>query len=316
MNRIDRVTAILIQLQSKRIVKAQDMAERFNISLRTVYRDIKTLEEAGVPIIGEAGVGYSIMDGYRLPPVMFTKEEAAAFLTGEKLMEKFTDASTEASYKSAMYKIRAVLRSNEKDMLENMEDHIEVFRRITPFTASPLNNTLQMLLKSIVEKKVLHIEYAAYNADKKTDRDIEPVGIFYTDGYWHSIAFCRLRNDYRDFRTDRILGMRHTDIAFSKQHPSLKDYLGQMTMEQELQTIVINVDLESARYLSVQKFYYGFVKEEKIDDCMQMTFLSPLNDLFERWFISFADRAEIVSPDSLRHKLKAMVKKISQKNEW
>jgi len=87
-------------------------------------------------------------------------------------------------------------------------------------------------------------------------------------------------------------------------------------MEQELQTIVINVDLESARYLSVQKFYYGFVKEEKIDDCMQMTFLSPRNDLFERWFISFADRAEIVSPDSLRHKLKAMVKKISQKNEW
>src|ERR1700744_5111837 len=104
MNRIDRISAILIQLQSRRVVKAIDIAERFAISLRTVYRDVKTLEEAGVPILGEAGVGYSIMDGYRLPPVMFTMEEATAFLTAEKLIEKLTDATTESSYKSAMHK--------------------------------------------------------------------------------------------------------------------------------------------------------------------------------------------------------------------
>jgi predicted DNA-binding transcriptional regulator YafY len=105
MNRIDRISAILIQLQSRRVVKASDIAERFNISLRTVYRDVKTLEEAGIPLIGEAGVGYSIMDGYRLPPVMFTKEEATAFLTAEKFVEKLTDASTMAYHRSAMYKI-------------------------------------------------------------------------------------------------------------------------------------------------------------------------------------------------------------------
>src|SRR6201996_7038224 len=106
MNRIDRVTAILVQLQSRKVVKAQDIADRFRISLRTVYRDIRTLEEAGIPVLGEAGIGYSIMDGYRLPPVMFTKEEATAFLTAEKFMEKLTDASTGTNYKSAMYKVR------------------------------------------------------------------------------------------------------------------------------------------------------------------------------------------------------------------
>src|SRR5882724_11540526 len=129
MNRIDRVTAILIQLQSKKVVKAQDIAERFNISLRTVYRDIRTLEEAGIPIIGEAGVGYSIMDGYRLPPVMFTKEEATAFLTAEKLMEKLTDTTTVESYKSAMYKVRAVLSTTHKDFLEQIDQRIEVIKR-------------------------------------------------------------------------------------------------------------------------------------------------------------------------------------------
>lgn len=83
MNRLNRVTAILIQLQSKRIVRAQDIADRFNISLRTVYRDIRTLEEAIIPLVGETGIGYSIMEGYRLLPVMFTMDEATAFLTAE-----------------------------------------------------------------------------------------------------------------------------------------------------------------------------------------------------------------------------------------
>src|SRR6185312_10720614 len=126
MNRIDRLTAILIQLQSRRVVKAQDIAERFSISLRTVYRDIRTLEEAGIPLLGEAGVGYSIMDGYRLPPVMFTKEEATAFLTAEKLIEKLTDNTTGEHYRSAMYKIKSVLRSAEKDYLENLDANIHV----------------------------------------------------------------------------------------------------------------------------------------------------------------------------------------------
>jgi predicted DNA-binding transcriptional regulator YafY len=313
MNRIDRVTAILIQLQSKKIVKAQDIAERFNISLRTVYRDIKTLEEAGVPLIGEAGMGYSIMDGYRLPPVMFTKEEATAFLTAEKLIEKFTDTSTERSYKSAMYKVRAVLRSTEKDMLENIEEHIEVLRKVMPFNDSSVNNTLQTILKSISEKRVLHLKYGAFHSDEVTERDIEPIGIFYSNGYWHTIGFCRLRNDYRDFRTDRILQISATDMIFDKAHPSLKTYLERMEEKQEMQTVIINVDAYAAKYLNMQKYYYGFVKEEKADDCVQMTFLTPYDDLFERWLITFADHAEVITPDSLKQKLKDLVCNIQQR---
>lgn len=313
MNRIDRVTAVLIQLQSKKVVKAQEIADRFNISLRTVYRDINTLQQAGVPIIGEAGLGYSIMDGYRLPPVMFTKEEATAFLTAEKLIEKFTDPSTEASYKSAMYKVRAVLRSTEKDMLENIEEHIEVIRKVLPHNNSSVNNTLQNLLKSISEKKVLNIHYAAFNSGEVTKRDIEPIGIFYSNGYWHTIAFCRMRNDYRDFRTDRILRIAATDKIFDKEHPSLKAYLEQMNEKQEMQTIVINVSAYAAKFISVQKYYYGFLKEEKINDCVQMTFLAPVDGAFERWFITFADYAEVVSPDTLKIKLKELVCRIHQK---
>ena len=106
VKRFDRIVAILIQLQTKRIVKAQELADRFEVSLRTIYRDIRTLEASGVPIVSEAGVGYSIMEGYRLPPVMFTREEAGSFVAAEKLMQQFTDKSLGAYYESAMFKLK------------------------------------------------------------------------------------------------------------------------------------------------------------------------------------------------------------------
>ncbi|HSY77609.1 MAG TPA: YafY family protein, partial [Bacteroidia bacterium] len=196
MNRLDRLTAILIQLQSKRVVTAQEIAERFSISLRTVYRDIRTLEEGGIPLAGEAGVGYSIMDGYRLPPVMFTKEEATAFLTAEKLITKLTDAATDESYKSAMYKVKAVLRATEKDYIENVDKHIEVIDSPYMPQAKQLSVPLQVILKSIIEKNILSIEYFANHSQEKTKRNVEPVGIFFMRNYWHLVAYCHLRKDY------------------------------------------------------------------------------------------------------------------------
>lgn len=178
MNRIDRISAILIQLQSRKIVKAQDIAARFNISLRTVYRDVKTLEEAGIPLIGEAGVGYSLMEGYRLPPVMFTLEEATAFITAEKLVEKLTDSANSGHYQSAMYKVKAVLRSAEKDFITHIDDRIEVLKAKRPPHLKEEVRPLQTILKAIADKKILSLNYFAYYKQEYTERFVEPVGIF------------------------------------------------------------------------------------------------------------------------------------------
>ena len=126
VKRFDRIVAILIQLQSKRIIKAQDLADRFQVSLRTIYRDIRTLEASGVPIVSEAGVGYSIMEGYRLPPVMFTREEAGSFVAAEKLMQKFTDKTLGAHHESAMFKVKSVLRGQQKDWISALESTVTI----------------------------------------------------------------------------------------------------------------------------------------------------------------------------------------------
>jgi predicted DNA-binding transcriptional regulator YafY len=313
MNRIDRVTAILIQLQSRKIVKAQDIADRFNISLRTVYRDINTLEEAGVPILGEAGVGYSLMEGYRLPPVMFTKEEAAAFLTAEKFVEKLTDQSTRESYQSGMFKVRSVLRSNEKDMLENIEAHIEVRQHYAPFSGAG-QNILQPLLRSIADKEVLHIAYHAGVQAEPSQRDIEPIGIFYTSGYWHCIAYCRLRGDYRDFRADRIQKISGTGQHFDQAHPTLKDYLKQLSQQENLHEIIINVQQRMAMYLQESKYYYGFVSQKPCDEegMVQMTFLSH-PEWFVRWFTMYAEKADIIKPESMRVQMKEYIGRLAEK---
>lgn len=312
MNRFDRITAILIQLQSRKVVKAQDLADRFEISLRTVYRDMNTLSEAGVPIIGEAGVGYSIMDGYRLPPVMFTKEEARTFITAEKLVEKFTDFSTQSHYQSAMYKIKAVLRSTEKSMIENLENHIQVLGSNLAFNSAG-SNILDSLLKSISEKKAVKIKYQAINSDEAVDRIIEPVGIYHESNYWYTIAYCHLRNAYRNFRSDRVRKMESTDQSFEHQHAPLDEFLHKIQEQRNLQLVVIKIDRKIYRYIGDQKYYYGFVSEKMLGDEVEMTYLTASLEGFARWYLMLAQNAYVVEPESLKEILLKLVEDIAQK---
>ena len=117
MNKFDRIIAILIALQTQRVVTAQSLADRFEVSLRTIYRDIRTLENAGVPIGAEAGIGYFIEKSYQLPPIMFDQEEAVALVVGEKFVEQYSDQQTSTQYANAVDKVKAVLKTAEQDYL-------------------------------------------------------------------------------------------------------------------------------------------------------------------------------------------------------
>ncbi len=313
MNRIDRISAILIHLQSRKIVKAQDIADRFEISLRTVYRDIRTLEEAGIPLVGEAGLGYSIMDGYRLPPVMFTTEEATAFLTAEKLVEKLTDQATRDSYRSAMYKIKSVLKSQEKDQLEHLEQHIEVIE--SPYLPKDKHESshLQQIMKSISGKHVLQMRYFSNHIQENTEREVEPVGIFFSAGYWYLIGFCRLRQDYRHFRADRIKVMAHSGKQFEQQHPSLKTFLKQTRVEKDLHTVVMHVPKDILKHFGDQKYYNGFVSQKELKHVVEMTFLTASLEGFARWYMMFGDTVEIRTPDSLKARVKDIAEKLMKR---
>jgi predicted DNA-binding transcriptional regulator YafY len=299
-----------VHLQSKKKVTAQEIADRFDLSLRTVYRDVKALEESGIPIIGESGIGYSVMEGYRLPPVMFTQEEASSLLLGSKLVHQFTDASVKKQFDSAMYKIKAVLRTTDKDFVEELDSRIAV--HISPV---PLDESLQLHLsamrQAIVDKKVVNIEYYSSYKEETTLRDAEPIGLFYYGQTWHFIGWCRLRKDYRDFRMDRIRKLVLKDERFDDTpHPSLTEYIAQLTQEREMMEAIVSFDKEMAKYMVSQKYYYGFVSQEEKEGRIYMRFLTAHFQSFCRWVLMYTNAARIESPAHLHSIMQELVEEL------
>ncbi len=213
MNRLTRITATLIHLQSKKIVTAKEIAKRFEVSLRTVYRDIKTLQEAGVPVGSENGVGYFIVEGYSLPPIMITEEEANALIVSEKLILNQGDTSLIKDFTSILFKIKSILRAFDKENVSRLDNRIRPL-----FKKEKLkSNWLSSLQKSIANANIVKIKYHSIYKDQITTRKIEPLAVYFTENAWVLVAFCLLRNDQREFRLDRILELFTTTETFDYQ---------------------------------------------------------------------------------------------------
>lgn len=308
MNRIDRLTAILIQLQSKKVVKAEEIADRFEISLRTVYRDVKALMEAGVPIGSEAGTGYFIVDGYHLPPVMFNQGEASAMLMAAKLVEKLTDQSVKKEFESALMKIKSVLNDSEKEHLELLHSSVEVSRMPMPEAAKFPNNFLTDIQKALVHKEVLEMTYQS-TSNEESFREVEPIGIQFYSGAWHMIGWCRLRNGYRDFRADRIAILRNTGRKFDDRNLiSLQEYLKSlMQSHQDLRKAVVLFDKSILKY---RRYIYGFISEEDLGDKVRFTFVMDNFNWLARWLLFFGDAVEIESPEDLKLSVVELVEQL------
>ncbi len=310
MNRIDRLSAILIQLQSKKVVKAQEIADRFDISLRTVYRDIRALEEAGIPIGAEAGVGYFLNSEYHLPPVMFTREEASAFLLAEKLVGKLSDSNVCKAFEGALYKVKSVLKHSEKEYIENLNNKITVFNR-DPQETVQQNLYLFDIQMALANKQVLKIDYSAFYSKEQTLRMVEPVSLCNYDMRWHLIAFCRLRKDYRDFRLDRINSVELLEDKYdTKKHISLNEYFRKITQQNSLFNIQLKVHESIMGQVGGSKYWFGLVKEEKNGQWYNMEFANSDMNLFAKWVLSMEDKVEIISPLELNVIIKELVKKI------
>lgn len=301
MNRIDRLTAILILLQTQKLTTGREIAQRFGISLRTVYRDIRSLETAGVPIGSESGVGYFLAEGYHLPPVVFTVEEASALLMGGKLVEKFSDQAVNRQFALAMDKIKAVLGKGEKEHLDTLASSIAVLKASPSARSAAAGNRLSKIQSVLVRNRLIVIDYTSGYKAESTRRTIEALGLCFYASHWHLLAFCRLRGGYRDFRVDRISAIHETGKAFdAHRHGSLDALIERIVLTRDVKPACVRFDPQVARYIQDQKYYYGFVHEKPVEGQIEMQFLTASYDFLSRWLLGFTDSVEIVSPSSLK----------------
>jgi len=295
MNRVDRLLGMILFLQGRRVVRAEDMAAHFEISVRTVYRDLAALGEVGVPIVAEAGVGYSLVRGYHLPPVMFTADEAGAIATGSVLVQQFTDASLQAPMQSALLKIRAVLPAEQQRHLENIEHSIAFPRRKPQDDAN-----LVQLQQSLAQRRVIRIDYQGVKDEQAMPRDIEPLFLIYYLERWHLIAWCRLRKDVRDFRTDRIQNITITKETFAPREDVTYEKLREL-WRKDATYLTAKVHFKP---LSVERarreWSMNVQKEVKHKDGSVLTLSTGSFDWMTGWLLSFGTNATVLEPPELK----------------
>lgn len=224
-SRLSRLTAILLQLQSNRLVTATALANKFDVSVRTIYRDIRALEQSGVPIVTEEGKGYMLMEGYRIPPVTFSEREANALITAEQFVLKNKDESFIRDYTDAITKIKSVLRESAKDGANLLSDRIAIAQNSSQDRTSNYLSAIQLALTNF---NLVRLYYQKADSEDVSERLIEPFAMLTVNENWLLLAFCRLRREFRFFRLDRIKSIQVQVDRFEPHNMTLQEYFDKL----------------------------------------------------------------------------------------
>jgi len=225
VKRISRLTAIVTQLQTKRLLTATQLADRFKVSIRTIYRDVKALEQAGIPILTIEGKGYTMMEGFRMAPVSLTDNEARALITAEQMLLNNADSSLSRDYEAAITKIKAILQQETKEKVELLANRIAISPAIV---RHPESSSLTSIQNALTSFQVLEITYQSKQDGKVTKRQVEPFALYFSlNESWLLIAYCRLRKDFRMFSLDSILKINQLNLSFQPHQLTLAAYLAE-----------------------------------------------------------------------------------------
>lgn len=223
MRRADRLFQIVQILRNRRLVTAKALAERLEVSERTIYRDIQVLSLSGIPIEGEAGVGYALRHGLDIPPIMFSAAELEALVVGARMVKTWGGTELGRSAQSVLDKVAAVVPAELRDRLDRSKLFALRFSR-----RDDLDVTLDICRKALDDKRVLHLDYRRGDGEF-SQRRIRPLGLYFWGNVWTLVGWCELRGDFRNFRLDRIEHAEVLDEPFTEDPgQTLQDFIRRM----------------------------------------------------------------------------------------
>lgn len=300
MNRTDRLLALVLELQAKGWQRAEDLGETFEVSKRTIYRDMLALMESGVPVVSSPGQGYSLVEGYFLPPLSFSVDEAVVLLLGSDYMNQNFDAQYQAAANSSSKKIRAVLNEKLRDEVDDLQQRMR-FVSINPLLGSAKPETLQQLRRAVIQSKQARLQYHSRHGETQGEstRVVDPYGLAHVDKAWYLIAYCHLRQDIRRFRLDRIDHLQILNTAF--QRPNQFDF--QIRLDEDREVLVRALfSPDIARWVKEERLFFIVDQEERPDGLLVTFQVRHEDDLFT-WMLGWGAKAHVIEPASLRQRI-------------
>lgn len=297
MNRIDRLFAITTRLQAHRRLRAVDLARIFEVSTRTIYRDIAALSESGVPVVSLPGQGYALSEGFVLPPLALSVSEATALVLGARMLSGQASADLSAAADRAAAKIFAIVDPQTRQHIQDVDDVFDL--AVAPDTAERLdfdNERITMLRQAIQERRIVSLRYFGRNRGAETVRQVEPLRLGYTNGSWYLTAYCRLRTEERAFRVDRIDDLCLEPTHFRPRSSTTPAAAGGVE-------VVARFRHDAARWVN-ERQHWSFTGEIQTEFGPAARYHPNTLDEIAPWLLGWGTAAEVLSPPELRERLR------------
>lgn len=311
MNKTDRMLAIMLELQQRKIVRAEDLAAIFETSVRTIYRDIQALCEAGVPVMGAPGQGYSLMAGYFLPPVMFTVEEAVALLIGTDFIEQRFDAGYRLKGQASRKKIESILPEAVRADASRVRKTMRLLTPVNKAISEEEKDYVEVIRRAILEERKIEFHYVKKLSDSTGDRNsfrsAAPYGLAFLQGSWTLVAWCDLRQGIRHFRLSRMEDLTVLEEHFEMPPDfNLEDY--RPPDDRNLQVrILANPDI--ADRVKESGNYYMETLEER-EDGLLVSFRVRRPEEILQWVLSWGSNVVVLEPESFRDQIRDEAEKM------
>ncbi len=306
--RIDRLLAITIMMLNRERVTAKELADKFEVSLRTIYRDLDALNLAGIPVVSYPGNqgGYGIMENYRLDRSLLTNDDIIAILS---TLRGVNQTLENRNISDALEKIQSLVsRHKSNEALLSAE---QVMIDMQPWGESPvLKNKLKTIHDQISAGRLLEFDYTKTNGEV-TKREVEPMTLLYKSYAWYLFAYCLLRDDYRFFRLTRMKNLNPLKKGFTRREKSYRDCISADFTKDKMITLV----LKFSKY--VRQFIEDSFEESEIEPLEDGSILvrteAPENEWIYGWILSYSDQVEVLEPDYLREIIIKKAEKIQKK---
>lgn len=304
-----RMKLILMLQQSKQRITVDKLADTFNVSRRTIFRDFNTLSELKVPVTWDEYQGYGIMEGYKIPPLMFTTEELATIMVGLNFVKSQVDKKLVEDAKGVELKIKEVLNEELRRFMESLENKTIVDPFLHFGHEKKDGGNWYLVSTAISKKKSLSFTYRSRKDSSESERLIDPYLIVFYKDHWNVIGYSHKRNAIRNFVLDRMKTVQITDQNFDV-NPDLNAEALIFNSNETGKKVVLWVDSEADRAFRANLPTKIFKEEKGKSKKIKVTFYFENLDFLNEWLLQFGNRVSVISPKELISKRKRILEKM------